>query len=70
MEDGDRLLEELHAASTDGHPNIIVLTTPDNLTPSFERRAGVLAVLYKPFGIGELTDTVVHFCNQPSKDNL
>lgn len=70
MQDGDRLLEELHATSTDGHPNIIVLTTPDSRTQSFAQHAGVLTVLHKPFGIGELTDTVVHFCDQPVKENL
>jgi DNA-binding response OmpR family regulator len=63
MADGDTLLSELYAAAPDGRPNIIIITTPDRATAALSLRAGVVAVLLKPFRLEELYAAVAACCD-------
>jgi two-component system OmpR family response regulator len=56
--DGDALLSELYAAAPDGRPNLVVVTTPDSASKLLRGRAGVRAVLMKPFAVDALTDAL------------
>jgi DNA-binding NtrC family response regulator len=66
MNGGDTLLSELYAAAPDGRPNIIVITTPDQSTAALSLRAGVVAVLLKPFRLEDLYGAVASCCERDS----
>jgi DNA-binding NtrC family response regulator len=69
MLDGDALLSELYASAPDGRPNIIITTLPGQPTAPWSLRAGVVAVLLKPFRLEELFDAVARCCAADEADS-
>jgi CheY-like chemotaxis protein len=63
MPGGEKLLDDLHTASRDGKPNLIVVTSADGKNMPYRDGRGVRTVLLKPFNIEELADAVAKCCD-------
>lgn len=64
MPGGETLLNQLYASAPDGKPNVIVVTSPESPAAQYTTRAGVRAVLPKPFRLEELRQIVERCCDK------